>query len=109
MRQKLRSQQGETLVEVLACILIASLSVSMLFGGVVASLHINEAADLRDEDYYQIFTAAEAQTNQLPKPAGGSYTVKIENRGIGKEEPLDIHLYGGEGAVSYALDKGDGS
>lgn len=109
MRQKLRSQQGETLVEVLACILIAALSVSMLFGGVVASLHINEAADLRDADYYQIFTAAESQTTPLSNLAGGSYTVKIENPGTGMEKPLDIHLYGGEGAVSYALDKGDGS
>lgn len=105
MRQKLRSQQGETLVEVLACILIAALSVSMLFGGVVASLHINEAADLRDADYYQIFTAAESQTT----PLSDSATVKVVNPGTGMEKNLDIHLYGGEGAVSYALDKGDGS
>ena len=38
MKNKLKSQKGETLVELLAAILISALSVALLMSGVAASI-----------------------------------------------------------------------
>ena len=97
LNTKLRSQQGETLVEVLASILIASLSVAMLLGGVAASTALGRQADTADEYFYETLTAAE--NRQTPVADG---TVKLTENGISIEIPVQI--YGGEGLYSYSLD-----
>lgn len=102
MIHKLKSQRGETLVETMASIVIAALSVALLFTCVMAASQINRMAREADEAYYKALTAAEEQTDAVP-PDG---TVKIA--GGGHENTFPISLYGGEGLYSYAL-KGAGS
>ena len=81
----------------LASILIASLSVAMLLGGVAASTALGRQADTADEYFYETLTAAE--NRQTPVADG---TVKLTENGISIEIPVQI--YGGEGLYSYSLD-----
>lgn len=98
--KKLRDNRGETLVEVLASILIASLSVALLFGCVMASSNMDREARQLDEKHYNALTAAEGQTG----PAVDR-TVTITNDAIldlvAKTQNILVGVYGGEGLYSY--------
>ena len=96
MKRKWRDARGETLVEVLASILIASLSVTLLFGCVMASSNMDRDAQERDREHYAALTAAEAQSG-----TGTSGTVKIQNENNSAEGSLSIEIYGGTGLYSY--------
>lgn len=99
--KKLRNNRGETLVEVLASILIASLSVALLFGCVMASSNMDREARELDEKHYNALTAAEGQTG----PAVGNSEVTITNDAITglleKTQDVSVGIYGGEGLYSY--------
>ncbi len=95
LKTKLRSQRGETLVEVLASILIASLSVAMLIGGVAVSANLGRQADTTDKYFYQTLTAAEKR--QTPVTDGFA---QLTEGGTSIEIPVQI--YGDEGLYSYA-------
>lgn len=106
MKRKLRGSRGETLVEVMASIVIGTLSVALLFGAIMASARIDESARKLDGTYYEALSAAEAQTSPMPEDPG---TVKLKYAADGVERmPLPVTLYGGSGAVSYALSAGGG-
>lgn len=94
--KKLHNSRGETLVEVLASILIASLSVALLFGCVMASSNMDRDAKKLDKEHYEALTAAEAQSG-----TGTSGTVKIQNPNNGMEKDLGINIYGASGLYSY--------
>lgn len=95
MIRKLKSRRGETLVEAMASIVIAALSVAMLFTCVMAASQINRMAREADEAFYAGLTAAEGQTGTaLPG------TIKIA--GGGRERTFSVSLYGGEGMYAYA-------
>lgn len=100
IKRKLRGQRGETLVEVLASILIATLSVALLLGGVAVSVNINRQADAADEAFYENLTAAESRTG-TPK----SGTIAIVEGGVSISIP--VWVYGGEKLWSYALNSAD--
>ena len=97
MMRKLQENRGETLVETFAAIVVATLSVALLFGGIVASGEIEKNAKRVDEDHYKAFNAAEGQEET---PAGKA-TVSIKNGGISTEPPIEVNLYGGSGVYSY--------
>lgn len=101
MSHKLKSQRGETLVEVMASLLIAALSVALLFTCVMASAGIDRTAREADEAYYKALTAAETQTVNADFPAKAG-ALKIENGTASKE--LNITLYGGEGMYTLAAE-----
>lgn len=96
MKQKLRSCRGETLVEVLASVLIAALSVALLFGSVMASARLDDTARRQDSAYYQALSAAETQSS-----AAGGGSVVLKNPTNGTAKSLSIRLYGGAGMFSY--------
>ena len=97
LRDKLASAAGETLVETLAAILVAALSVTLLVGGVAASGAIDRAARASDDDFYAALTAAEGQDG-----TGDLITVTVSN-GSGFKTRLDATLYGGDGDLhAYA-------
>lgn len=96
MRQKLKNSRGETLVEVLASILIASLSVALLFGCVMASANMDRKAGELDGKHYEALTAAETRSGTAI-----SGNVEIQNSKNSVKKKLDIQLYGGEGMYSY--------
>lgn len=103
MRRKLRGSRGETLVEVMASIVIGSLSVALLFGAIMASVRIDESARKMDGTYYKALSGAEAQTVPMPEDAKLKYTAD----GV-EMPPLPVALYGGKDAASYALSAGGG-
>lgn len=104
MVRKLKNNRGETVIEVLASVLIAALSVALLFGAVSASARIDMSARKMDGEYYGALSAAEAQESPMPEKPGGTADVKYWENGVEKSlPPLAVVFYGGRGAVSYAL------
>ncbi len=104
MDRKLHDSRGETLVEVLASILISALSVALLFGGIMASVRMDKTAAEADEVHYAMLSAAETQ-EETPAARTG---LEIEGgaAGTGGASPkktFSVDLYGGGGMYSYAL------
>lgn len=94
--KKLHNSRGETLVEVLASILIASLSVALLFGCIMASSNMDREAGELDGDHYAALTAAEAQSGP-----GTPGTVELENPSSAEKKSLSVQIFGGPGLYSY--------
>ena len=105
MRRKWNDARGETLVEVLASILICSLSVALLFNMVMASGNMDRSAKKVEEDFSESLNLAEAQTAPADSaliPPG--VTVEVQNSGEpSSAKELPVVFYGGRGALSYAL------
>ena len=114
MMKILRNDRGETLIEVLASILIAALSVALLFTCVMASSRMEQSARKKDAEHYNAFTEADIQVT--PTPAAGAAPVPTGNVTISRVEPgpdpdptpsplatatPPIGFYGGEGMFSY--------
>ena len=119
MREKLRNSRGETLVEVLASVLVCALSISLRAGAVTASAYIDLRAQAADTEYYTALSKAERQSrtpaggsseadtyNSLPGEtkvsvtSGGGGSVEIEPDATSK-----LYFYGTERLLSYAIDK----
>lgn len=110
MTGKWKDSRGETLVEVLAAILIGSLSVALLFGAIMATAKMDRQAQNIDASYYQVLSKAEMQdsdTDKLEGAAGLKITAAPAGAGPGAPaasvEITNITFYGGKGAISYAL------
>lgn len=108
MREKWRDERGETLVEVVAAVLIMTLAILLLFGAVIVSIRINKSARNLDKDFYTVLNAAEAQITKITDnaivPAGSKVTVKQVSPAPAGTADLDaeVDFYGGEGALSYS-------
>ncbi|MCX4372101.1 MAG: hypothetical protein OSJ58_09780 [Dysosmobacter sp.] len=113
MREKLRNTQGETLVEVLASILICALSIALLFGAVMASVNINQTAQEADARYYEELSAAELQKEDehLTDPYGihrtDPFPIIVRNMDAallppGNRKQMNVYFYGGGSLISYA-------
>lgn len=98
--KKLRENRGETLVEVLASILIAALSVALLFGCVMASSSIDRDARDLDGKHYKALTEAEKQ-ELLPVSVQVEIKRVVTDGGHVEEKELSVNVYGGEGMYSY--------
>ena len=94
-KTKLRSNRGETLVELLASILVATLSVALLIGCVTASFQLGRQADQSDTYFYQTLTAAEDR--QTPLTDG-----IIQVTEGGSLVSLPVQVYGDEDLYAYA-------
>lgn len=96
MKRKVFDKRGEMLIEVLASVLIVSLSIALLFSCVMASYTVDRTAQKVDESYYVALDAAEKQkeTTDYPK-IGGNVTINETSPAI------SIDVYGGEGVYSY--------
>lgn len=100
MKKKLKEVRGETLIEVLAAILVGALSISMLFGAVMASGTMDKATREKDKTFYESLDKAEART---ANPSLDGLKVTVKNTDSGPEANVSVTFYGGEGALSYAL------
>lgn len=96
IRKKLTNQRGETLVELLAAILIAALSVGLLLGSVAASSAMNRKARENSQQFYEKLSAAENR-----QTSAGTGVIKIHEGTT--EIPISIQLYGGDGLYSYGI------
>lgn len=107
--QKLHNERGETLAELLAAILVAALSVTLLFSGIAAAGRINLQAQKADETYYAALNNAQARKGDTRQAQleiqlwTGS--AKPNATQMGREEPT-INLYGGPGLYSYKWAEG---
>ena len=100
MKRKLKNNRGETVVEVLASILIAALSVALLFGAVMASVNMDLSAQKTDQDLYEGLNTA-----QIQEGTSSSGTVKISGKnsaGIASSADVSVNFYGSGGVLSYA-------
>lgn len=121
MREKLRNSRGETLVEVLASVLICALSITLLMGAVTASTNIDLRAQSADAEYYAALSKAERQSKAPAAPAGGTSepdtynlpgetNVSVTSSGGGSVKIAPgggsrLYFYGTERLLSYAIDK----
>lgn len=98
--KKLQQNRGETLVEVLASILIASLSVALLFGCVMASSGMDRQAAELDGKHYEALTGVETQS--AAKTTGINVTITASPGDQSAE--LEIEIYGSPetGMFSYS-------
>ena len=102
MRRKLQNSRGETLVETLAAILIASLSVALLFSCIMASTRMDENARAADKRYYEALSRAEEQTDKVTlTDAGGTEITTVQVVGNSNTQTIPIHFFGGESMYSY--------
>ena len=102
--KKLRNNRGETLVEVLAAVLIAALSVTLLFGSVAATFTMDKDAQELDEAHYNAFSEAEAYTTEPDvTPIPGTVTISRVNEygTVSASTAPSIEIYGGEDMYSY--------
>lgn len=113
MRHKLKSSRGETLVEVLASILICTLSIALLVGAVMASSRMDLQAREADEEYYAALTKAERQ-DKAPDGTPDSFTpdpvlaVTVRNITGSTPDSLTTSFYGTDRLFSYAAGTGGG-
>ena len=109
MSGKLHGNRGETVVEVLAAVLICALSVALLFGSVMASVHIIETAEKTDERFYEGLSRAEEQT--APPLDSGSVELVLKSAPPPDPQPartVDVDIFGESGLFSYAGKAGAG-
>lgn len=123
MREKLKNSRGETLVEVLASVLVCSLSIMLLAGAVSASTSIDLQAQAADAEYYEVLSRAERQSKEaVPSSDPGNpdeadiYTGTLTGTKITMENQDGISVdivpgagdglffYGRERLLSYAMD-----
>nr|WP_326166318.1 hypothetical protein [uncultured Oscillibacter sp.] len=103
MRRKLGDPRGETLVEVLASILICSLSVLLLFGAVGASVSIDLTAQAADGQYYEDLSKAERQyaSDSIPPSVAAVTVTGAEAVAL---DPARVLFYGDKDRLlSYAM------
>lgn len=94
--KKLRNNQGETLIEVLASILTAMLSVALLFSCVVVSSRMGTDAKALDSGYYEGFAEADA-----PGLTASHFTGTVTIIGPGASVTPTVGIYGDNGVYSY--------
>lgn len=104
-----RNERGETLIEATASILIGTLSILMLFTGLMTSYQINLAAEKSDASFYQDLSLAEAQDSA----SGASGTGTVGGSGavaqtgtatvmMGSDTMnFNVNIYGANGLFSY--------
>lgn len=93
MKRKLKSRKGETLVEVVAAILILSLGVATFAGMVTYASSINGMAARRDDSFYQNVS----QTEQMQ---GDADTVAVT---VGTDTLSDVPRVQNGALYAYAL------
>lgn len=107
--KKLHNDRGETLVEVLATIVVATLSVTLLFGCIMTSSKIDMDAKDLDKQHYEDLNNAEEQGTPAAFDSTETFSVTIAR--IDSDPDADptpvasadllIAVYGGEGMYSY--------
>lgn len=123
VKRKLSQNRGETLVEVLAAVLVASLSIALLFGGIMASSSLERTVQTEDETFFQDLSAAERQGSgdAIKDDRGSEKSIKVtvsraggspskESPSEGSQSKPDVTLtatvYGGKAVRSYAKKAG---
>ena len=102
IRRKLKSVRGESLVELLASILIGGLSVSLLATLIITSVHMKKSVQERDKEYYESLKKAEAQKETNASTESVKVEVTIAGAASGSTE-IPVTYYGDDNMVSYRI------
>ncbi len=98
-----RLVRGETLIETLVSILIATLAVAGLTAMLVAAVHINDQTKSASQDLQKQSEGSSLQENEI---SSGTATITYNTSG-GSGGPYNIVFYGdpeaSDGVVSYKL------
>ncbi len=92
LMQKLQSNRGETMVEMLVSMLILTLSICLLVTMIAVSYQFDRQARELDEKYKQDLDAAENLTGGSPT----SGTIKLRLDGVGAsggEQTINVNIY----------------
>lgn len=100
------NERGETLIEATASILIGTLSILMLFTGLMTSYQINLAAEKSDASFYQDLSLAEAQDDTSGTGTAGGSGAAVQNGTasvtMGSAQiTFNVNIYGANGLFSY--------
>lgn len=101
MREKVRDNRGETLIEVMAAVVVTALSIALLFGTIMACTKIDQSARQSDQEHYSALTKAEVQNDSV-----GEVSVTVVNNGNGAQNVLKAMRYGEKNVYSYAVTGG---
>lgn len=108
MRKLIHNDRGETLIEVLASVLIATLSVTLLFGCVTTASKLDTDAKALDGGYYAGLTEADVQVKSTkpeatPVPTGTVTIERVEGNTVKASAAPTIEIYGDAdvGVYSY--------
>lgn len=105
MIKKLKQKKGETLVETLVALLIATFSVMLLTAAITGSARVNKQNSDSDKSYADDLRKVES----YDKTAGNMVeTGLIFDFGSGNTEEITIELYGGTGKLASYKAKEDG-
>lgn len=102
LRKKLHNSKGETLIEVLVSILICTLSVALLFSGIMAANNINRQAEISDNGFFDVLNAAEQKDDSSPYKTGKTVMV-TEKGGTGARITFTVDYYGDDTIFSYKM------
>lgn len=101
---KFSDSKGETIAETLAAVVIASISVSLLFGAIMYSGNIAKATEDKDEKFYLNANLARTQSQVYDSGTlGYSSSISISNASETVSVDLPVNFYGGDGILSYEL------
>lgn len=101
VREKVRDNRGETLIEVMAAVVVTALSIALLFGTIMACTKIDQSARQSDQEHYSALTKAEVQNE-----GAGEVSVTVVNKGNNAQNVLKATLYGEKNVYSYAVTGG---
>ena len=102
LSKKLRSDRGETFVEMLVSMALLALAVSIMAGMMAAAYRLNSAAKIEDGRYQQELSAAE---NPQGEPVAKGTVVIRDISGMSADVTIDVDLFGGSeenGLRSYS-------
>ncbi len=102
--QKLQSNRGETMVEMLVSMLILTLSICLLVTMIAVSYQFDRQARELDKTYKQDLAAAENFTDGTSTP--GTIKLKLDGFGAsGGEQTINVEIYSKSGSdlKSYKL------
>lgn len=106
IKAKLHSQKGETLVELLASILVATLSIGLLLGGVAVSAAIDRQAQNMDKTFYEALTKAESRQTSVTSGIAPQASVEVQEGA--KSVKIPVEVYGEQRLYAYALEPSTG-
>ena len=94
IKNKLKAQSGETLVEVMLSLLISTIAIGLLFTSILTATRINQANKVADAKFYKELQMAETFLSEE-----GYEAKKIEIRIVfqtAESKTLDVTRYGGD-------------
>jgi hypothetical protein len=97
IKAKLKSSKGESLAELLAAILIGTLSIALLVSGIAVAVNINSKAQESDSQFYEALAVAEEKNLS---DAQKDKTITVTESSSNKTATIEVYAFGTDGLLS---------